>query len=493
VEAEARAKLQRYLRAVRAACVDALASVQDLDKRRTLEQACVVLGRLIVEAGVLAELEARAAGNYVELFATTLSPAHENRGVMPHSGPQDPEEARCLVQKLLSSGGEVPDAFLARVIAIEREYLLGFENAFKSETAATADGERAAHSREPTQDIAALSDYMSRVFDTPVRVRSLETMALGYSKSTLLAALHSGEARVPATVVLRIDRKFNYLATTVLDEYPILKVLHARGIPVPCPYALEPSGGVLGEPFLVLERIRGQNIGSHFRFPAQNRPLARKLAAVLARIHSVPIEEFGAKLKHAADNPRQELQAEVDRAYEEWTKLRLVSPVIEAAFGWLRRNVSLAEGPRGLVHGDFSLSNVLIDEHEEVVGILDWEFAHSGNPLADVGWFYMAATHLAGWEYFLEAYRQAGGWRGSGRQLAFFVLWGALRLAVISHQVESGFEEGRSADIKDAFAGASFVREATLRVTSRLADLLRVSRDTPPGVLPARQHRPRRR
>ena len=462
--AEARAKLQRYLRAVRAAGVAALPSIQDLHQRRTLEQACVVLGRLIVETGVLAELEARAGGDYLQLFATALSAANES----------DPQQARCRVQELLSSGAEMPHELLARVIGIEREYLLGFENAFRSELAAAAGEERAAHSADPGQDTAALSEYMSRVFDVEVRVRSLETMALGYSKRTVLAALHSASGHVPETVVLRIDRRFNYLATTVLDEYPILKVLHARGIPVPCPYALEPSGGILGEPFLVLERLRGQNIGSHFRFPAQNRPLARKLAAVLARIHSVPIEEFGATLKHVADSPRGQLQAEVERAYEEWVRLRRVSPVIEAAFGWLRRNVSLAEGPRALVHGDFSLSNVLIDEHEEVAGILDWEFAHSGNPLADVGWFYMAATHLAGWDYFLGAYREAGGLPGDERQLAFFVLWGAVRLAVISNQAESGFEEGRSADIKDAFAGSSFLREATLRVTDRLADVLHV-------------------
>ena len=463
MEAERRARRQRYLRAVRAACVDALASVQDPHKRRTLEQACVVLGRLIVEAGVRPELEARAAGNYMELLA---------KGVVPHLGSRDPGQARGRAQELLSSGGKMPREFLAKVIAIEREYLLGFENAFRSETAATAGAEPAARSSEPARDIAALSEYLSGVFDAEVQVRSLETMALGYSKSTLLAALHSGKAHVPESLVLRIDRQFNYLATTVLDEYPILKVLHARGVPVPRPYALEPGGGVLGEPFLVLQRIRGQNIGSHFRFPAQNRTLAGKLAAVLARIHSVPIEEFGDTLKHAAESPERQLQAEVEHAYEEWTKLRLVSPVIEAAFGWLRRNMSLAEGPRALVHGDFSLSNVLIDEHEEVAGVLDWEFTHSGNPWADVGWFYMAAVHLAGWEYFVGAYRQAGGSPGNSRQLAFFVLWGALRLAVISHQVESGFEEGRSADIRDAFAGSSFVREATLRVTDRLADLL---------------------
>ncbi len=39
-----------------------------------------------------------------------------------------------------------------------------------------------------------------------------------------------------------------------------------------------------------------------------------------------------------------------------------------------------------LVHSDFNPKNILVDpEQSEVVGLLDWEFAHAGSPYADYG------------------------------------------------------------------------------------------------------------
>lgn len=47
---------------------------------------------------------------------------------------------------------------------------------------------------------------------------------------------------------------------------------------------------------------------------------------------------------------------------------------------WLR---DLTSVPR-LVHGDFKASNILVDGGQ-VSAIMDWEFAHSGTPLLDIG------------------------------------------------------------------------------------------------------------
>jgi len=38
-----------------------------------------------------------------------------------------------------------------------------------------------------------------------------------------------------------------------------------------------------------------------------------------------------------------------------------------------------------LVHGDFNPKNLLVDRHGTVTGVLDWEFAHAGGPLGDLG------------------------------------------------------------------------------------------------------------
>ena len=41
-----------------------------------------------------------------------------------------------------------------------------------------------------------------------------------------------------------------------------------------------------------------------------------------------------------------------------------------------------------LVHSDFNPKNILVDlETVEVVGVVDWEFAHAGSPYTDIGNF----------------------------------------------------------------------------------------------------------
>lgn len=60
---------------------------------------------------------------------------------------------------------------------------------------------------------------------------------------------------------------------------------------------------------------------------------------------------------------------------------------IELIMGILVREAHKFEDLSGegrLVHGDFSLTNILIYQ-AEVSGVLDWEYAHSGTPYMDIG------------------------------------------------------------------------------------------------------------
>lgn len=71
------------------------------------------------------------------------------------------------------------------------------------------------------------------------------------------------------------------------------------------------------------------------------------------------------------------------------------------------------EHPR-LVHGDFSPRNVLVKYAAGkwgVAAVLDWEFAISSSPLADIGHFlrYEHPSHLLAEPHFSRGYRDAGG------------------------------------------------------------------------------------
>ena len=46
-----------------------------------------------------------------------------------------------------------------------------------------------------------------------------------------------------------------------------------------------------------------------------------------------------------------------------------------------------------LVHGDFQGTNILIKDNK-LTGILDWEFAMAGHPIADIGQFFRYEEHI---------------------------------------------------------------------------------------------------
>ena len=51
--------------------------------------------------------------------------------------------------------------------------------------------------------------------------------------------------------------------------------------------------------------------------------------------------------------------------------------------------------PATVVHGDFRLGNVIVDEHG-LAAILDWELAHVGDPMEDLGWLCVKAWRFGG-------------------------------------------------------------------------------------------------
>ena len=79
-----------------------------------------------------------------------------------------------------------------------------------------------------------------------------------------------------------------------------------------------------------------------------------------------------------------------------------------------------SEGRTVLVHSDFNPKNILVDpETVEVVGVVDWEFAHAGSLYADFGNLTPVrarATTAAG--AVLETLRRRGSWAARCRRRA---------------------------------------------------------------------------
>jgi aminoglycoside phosphotransferase (APT) family kinase protein len=132
------------------------------------------------------------------------------------------------------------------------------------------------------------------------------------------------------------------------DEFRLLHILQHAGVPAPAPRHLDP-GGIFGTPCLVLDYIEGESgLGATDR-----DTYLGQLATCLARIHAIGADDALAFL------PRRELEAEAQ-----------AKPPAPA-------------NPLVLLHGDFWPGNVL-SRDGEVVAVIDWEDAATGDPLADL-------------------------------------------------------------------------------------------------------------
>ncbi len=70
-------------------------------------------------------------------------------------------------------------------------------------------------------------------------------------------------------------------------------------------------------------------------------------------------------------------------------RLGQAHPTFELAFRWLEANRPTSTR-RTLVHGDFRLGNVMVGP-DGLRAVLDWELAHVGDPMEDLGWLCVRA------------------------------------------------------------------------------------------------------
>src|SRR4029077_15149517 len=102
-------------------------------------------------------------------------------------------------------------------------------------------------------------------------------------------------------------------------------------------------------------------------------------------------------------------------------------PVFELAFRWLDERAKTSSR-QALVHGDFRNGNFIVGE-EGIRAVLDWELAHLGDPLEDLGWLCVKSwrfghpDRLVGgfgaFDELLAAYTDAGG-RGADTETVRF-------------------------------------------------------------------------
>lgn len=168
-------------------------------------------------------------------------------------------------------------------------------------------------------------------------------------------------------------------------EFRVMTALRDTAVPVPRTYGLCTDDSVVGAPFYVMERVPGTPYRRAEELAVlgeeRTRDISERLVDTLAALHQVDPASVG-----LADFGRP--QGYLGRQVARWKKQLDAShsrdlPLAEELYARLAADVP-PESAAGIVHGDFRLDNVLVDEQDRLRAVLDWEMATLGDPLSDV-------------------------------------------------------------------------------------------------------------
>jgi aminoglycoside phosphotransferase (APT) family kinase protein len=241
-------------------------------------------------------------------------------------------------------------------------------------------------------------------------------------------------------------------------EARLMQLAGAAGIPSPnVRHVLAPDEGI-GAGF-VMDRVEGETIPRKIlrdeEFGKIRPQLARQLGGVLARIHALPKADLP-KLRHVTS------ATEITELEHEYRGYGWPRPVFDFALRWLRSNAPEPAAQMTLVHGDFRNGNFIVGA-DGLRAVLDWELAHIGDPMEDLGWisvnswrFGVVDNPVGGFgsrEELFAGYEAAGGGLVDPRRVMFWEVLGTLRWGVICCGMLERFRRGQDRSIERAMIG----------------------------------------
>ncbi|MCV7231706.1 phosphotransferase family protein [Mycobacterium branderi] len=172
---------------------------------------------------------------------------------------------------------------------------------------------------------------------------------------------------------------------TLDREARFYAALQDTKVPVPRLVASHPSLQAM-----LCERVEGETWFSRLEDENARLAIAREFMSKLAALHRVD------PARVQIDEPRGPLRRCVEADIARWESLYRFAdppkdPTIEFGFAWLKANIPDVEADPVIVQGDTGPGNFLYS-NGRITAVLDWELAHFGDPMADLGWLALRAV-----------------------------------------------------------------------------------------------------
>lgn len=311
-----------------------------------------------------------------------------------------------------------------------------------------------------------LTEQLSDLLGWPVA--DLDRMLGGASRETWSFTARGRE------LVARRDPPGAPRGGTMALEAALLQAARQAGVPVP--EVLARTGDML-----VMERLHGETIARRIlrdgEYASARAALTGQCATALARLHT---GVHGVPGLPAEPDPLATLRDLLDVAGGP-------HPALELGLLRLARDRPPPTGT-AVVHGDFRLGNLMVGA-AGLVGVLDWELAHLGDPAEDLGWLCVRSWRFGGplpvagvgtYTDLLDAYAAAGGTPVSAATLRWWEAYGTLRWALLCTRQAAAHLSGAVRSVELAAIG-----RRTCEVELDLLDLIAPAPITAPRLDPA--------
>ncbi len=331
----------------------------------------------------------------------------------------------------------------------------------------------------PAVDTDLVTRACTRHLGRAVAISGLARLSGGASRETWSFDVTSPDGAVEA-LVLRRDPGATIGSTDRTTEYELLRAAGAAGVPVPEVCFLLDADDELGEGF-VMARIDGETIPRKLlrddEYATARGRMVDQCARAAARIHAIPPETLPRMASQGASALIEQFRGVIDLLGEP-------HPTFELALRWLDDHVdALPRSEAALVHGDFRTGNFIVGP-EGLRSVLDWELAHLGDPVEDLGWFCVKswrfghveqrAGGFGSAEELLAVYAAASGRTVSEDHLRFWEVFGTLKWGVICEMQTFSHLNGLVRSVELAALGR--------RVAETEWDLLELLDPTAPAI-----------
>ena len=233
-----------------------------------------------------------------------------------------------------------------------------------------------------------LAAYLTRTSGQSTRVEGLSRISGGASRETYRFEAVTDTGRQP--LILRRDPPGSLIETDRRLEFLAIRSFADRGVAAPEALTLEMDGAELERPFFIMAQVLGGTAASPFAqdpFGNHDRAIGEQFFSYLGVIAGTPVE--GLPILEVAEHVP--LDGCWRRELDYWSGVidedeQHPQPIVRAAIRRLRAKPPPPAAKLAVVHGDYRMGNFLHDGAGKVVAVLDWEMAHLGDPLEDLGW-----------------------------------------------------------------------------------------------------------